>query len=872
MTIPKKALKESQLEGLTTDSAVDSGSHQIHRVSFTEQGKKKTAYFKRIDSTHHYPELLALMSVAASAFKRSFQGDHSAEERLVFNEQEQLVGTLSITVDQFKPFNFAEEPVPANYIAREQVIPSIRTLLEKNIIEILVGRYFLDDDDAHPHNLGFAGDHAADIDFDMFWYWFTIWMKEPRPVIGVPKTSVMLTVSDWETFPVIKDAKIYHWPTYQHPGEATLPSVVPGQGSLLPMILPKPYADPSQFQELARHSDAHRQKFAAALKILVTHQPDVMRARLYELFGDMPLNYTSLSQELIHRYEASFPSLCNLQTNTEPFVQFIMNLYQKHYDNLYRVVVFYMGCEDNGHGVRLSPTCELLHSKPSFYKDIVKWTDNENRSIEDEALQYNKELLKKKYHQIWRDAFAPKLNQLLRETFKLTTDLLSHTVSQKKRSTYVPPSLITGKDVLDENFTMSLDYFSTFSALKLDEFQSSMDVDRDSDLYDAVKLLIAFTNTFYDLVKQYYQKSYLLLTDADNTNFIEAIGQLQKEKVLKIREKLANTSSWANDFFTISSGLKVFIEHIWFQMHLASTDEQMMNTWTNIKERELRACDDPEVLGNFNDALFNWARMMAPHDLTHLLLDIVNKNYFGLRKTEVVRYLSDSGDESGDNRMAYILSSGSNSQGTLNTLLIQNLIPRVLQTRPSTSINAAMRSSEASYYLGVLVESSVRFAKEDARFVHLYNTHCIKLFYQTLFSWVRTLPKSQFDAIVKDALKQYSNQLSLLKLSIWAPNRKQEAKHVIQSTLDQAKALALIFVKGEHSSSLNGILFHSFVGALQEEIRNATVRGYGLGHKLISQYDEAKHRSIYLGQNMRIHSAEESHNLSVSTANAAAVY
>nr|WP_277619260.1 hypothetical protein [Legionella norrlandica] len=239
MGFPKKALKESQLQFLTAGKAVDDGSHQTFKVAFIENGILKEAFYKKLAPKDHYPELLAKLSVAASFFKMLFQGKRTAEERLVFDDNGRLVGTLSISVEGFKCFSFSHETVPQDPIEKDQVIPSTKTLIEKNFIEILLGRWFLDDDDGHPHNVSLAGD----IDFDMFWYWFTIHMKEPRAVIGIPKKRVDLTVRDWEGFPNVKDSKPYHWATYEHPGQETIPFVLPKQEKIVKLVLPKIYAD-----------------------------------------------------------------------------------------------------------------------------------------------------------------------------------------------------------------------------------------------------------------------------------------------------------------------------------------------------------------------------------------------------------------------------------------------------------------------------------------------------------------------------------------------------------------------------------------------------------------------------------------------------
>ncbi|MGL5741155.1 MAG: hypothetical protein ACRCXC_00675 [Legionella sp.] len=155
MVIPRKALRASQFK---TKGPVSDRSHKTFKVTFGEDDKPTTAYFKELDPQNHYHELLAKISVATSVFKRSFQGKRSAEEFLVFDDDDNLIGTLPLCVENFKSFNFASEGIPTNSTLKEQVAPSDKTLIAKNIMEILFGRWFLDDDDSHPHNLSLVGD------------------------------------------------------------------------------------------------------------------------------------------------------------------------------------------------------------------------------------------------------------------------------------------------------------------------------------------------------------------------------------------------------------------------------------------------------------------------------------------------------------------------------------------------------------------------------------------------------------------------------------------------------------------------------------------------------------------------------------------
>ncbi len=72
--------------------------------------------------------------------------------------------------------------------------------------------------------------------------------------------------------------------------------MIPGQGYILPLVLPKPFADPSQFKALAGDPVAQEQKFIAALTALLCFDRDMMRARLKEVFGDLVLNFSALAE------------------------------------------------------------------------------------------------------------------------------------------------------------------------------------------------------------------------------------------------------------------------------------------------------------------------------------------------------------------------------------------------------------------------------------------------------------------------------------------------------------------------------------------------------------------------------------------------
>lgn len=865
MGLPKKALRESNLKELTAGSAVKDGSHVITRVTFIEDGIEKLAFYKRLEPKNNYPELLAKISVAASFFKRLFQGKNSAEERLVFDENDKLVGTLSIAIKGFKSFNFADEPVPIDPALKEDVIPSTKTLIEKYIMEILFGRWFLDDDDTHAHQMGFVDNESADLDFDMFFYWFTIYMKEPRPIIGVPKKRIDLTVRDWETFPKVKDSKPYHWPTFRHPGQETLPSAVPSQ--ILQSVLPKKFADPTQFEQLAHEPRAHEQKFVAAMKALLTYQPEMVRKRLIDLFGDMTVNYTSLDAADVNlriQYETEFPELCNSQTNVMSFVDFMMNIYQKHYDNLYRVVVFYMGCENNGNGVALDSTHSTLYSKPSIFKGIVDWMSIQNETLykkDDASLKYDINELQHRYHQIWRDAYALTVKDLLHNTFNLTKRLLD-------KVCVVQPEIVEveGKNTSDDSLTTAWELFGAMPQLSIDAIEPMISVDKESHFREGILMLVGFYQGLYNIVKTYYCKERHDLTEEDNLAFCNSLNELHQSYNLALRQKLFHTSSYAAEFNPIAIQLKHLAEHANFQLHLITTDEMMKDSIRSTAEKELLPHTHEEVIKKYNIALFDWANTIKPEELTLYITEIIDRYYtptleslsYRHRSGPVKEFLAASMNQSGDNRLAYILSSGREETGALNKYLIQYLTPIMLQAPPLPlpSISNAVRNGTFDNDIPLFTKAAVNFAKFETRFIHLYHPDGIGLFYSTLYDWVDKLPDDRFNSIVEEAIKDYEAGLS--RFNFWgSPPRRKEVKGYCEK-FGHAKAVALTFINGADSSTMNTALFDRLITQIKIDINKSVEMQNTPGCKLMAQYDPKEHRT-HIFACLKEHSVDPSH-------------
>lgn len=907
VSIPKKALnlgsglkpeEELALGMLILGNQIGDGSHKVYHAKYIEDGALKEGFFKELEPERNFPELLAKISVATSTILKSSQ-DRTAEEHLVYDAQGQVLGIFSLKLEGFKPFNIKGEPIPTDTAEKEQVIPTTETLILENMMEILLGRWALGDDDPHPHNLSLKGG----IDYDMFWYWFVIFIKGARSAIELPKARVNLTVRDYECFPCSVDAKPYHSPTYTHPGQGSITIPVPEmvQTTVLPSTLPKVYAEPEQFARLAANPEAQAQKVAAALKMILTFQPEVLCKRLFDEFESlgesdyqriikkygslvkwaehsdkkedpekvtspedkpipttMPFNYTSLGQTLRAKYEQTFPQLCNEKTNRKSFVNFMMKMFQEHYDNLYRVVVFYMGCEDNGFGVPLLATNEELFRKPSVYKNIQEWMEKQNESITEPSEKYNLDELRQRYHQVWRDAYALRLRALLRDTRNLTKSL-AKLVAEKGDVVIVESS--DALEVTDSDLTDVWQLFGTLKNIVIDVKKDSehghtpSNNSNGASLNKALDFLVQFTNELQNIITQYYGKKGDVLLDADNKEFTQNILNLCSEYSDKIKDALAHTTSYAKDKFgPIINELEQFALQARFSTHLHATDEEMLKLPPSIK-REVLPLTHEQVIEEFNEKLFTWVDTLSADTFKLYMNEIIDTKYrqsieiTRVRGKAVKNYLEKS-TESNHNKLAYILSAGKTEDGALNTCIIRELTPVMLQKNYIASVSTALRNGSFESNINVFTKAAVSCAKHSGSFVHLQNMKGVSLVYNTVYDWVEkiSMRDSERLRLLKNAaLNKYEKNLSTVNsLFFWAKSSRKEEINGYFRKYDAPTALAMTFKMGELTSTASSQLFLDIIKQIQEDItKNPKLREQA-GYALIELFNETEHKDFYL--------------------------
>lgn len=810
MSIPQKALMFGQLFFDKKPDAFNSGSHDVRKCKFIEDGQEKVAFYKPVNPQKQYPELLAKISVGASELMRLFQ-DNAAEDRLVF-EGDKIVGTVSLALDGFQPLNCTTDPIPEDPNKKEQVIPSTPILVAKKMLKSLFARWALYDDDAHPGNLGLEGS----IDTDMFFYWLTIYIKEPRFGIGVPLQRVTLTVPDWINFPCIKDAKPYHWPTYNAPGENTV-QIIPDD---IRARLPKTYANPAAFRALAGNPIAQDQKFIAALTMLMTYDRDMLKARLTDYLGDMSLNYSSLPAALRQQYETMFPDLFNADTNKCSFVDFMMALYQEHYDNLYRVVVFFMGAVNN-QGLALPATNDALYYKPSYYKEVMSWAERQNATTYAKAaseVQYNPQKMRGRYHQIWRDSFAMPVRDILVSALDLTNNVLQETLTHRQ-------------DLLDKskiaeptapNVTSVWHLFHSINELPpWDNLRKLITVDPENKLRPALKQLVHFTNELYAAIKEYYKKEERALTEEDNNLFVSKLESIYEKYHNVSSTVLGGDTDYAHKFNPIISQISQIAQKINFaaSAHPDSKDKEM-SVNAGLSSQAQLPFTDPSVVAGFVDNLFTWADGIGSKKWTEMITEILDKHYTPslvgswvslCKRTEPVKKaLADSeGKQANSDRLAYILSTGTREDGKLNTALILQLASKVSPMH--SSISQALSDGRFEKEIDRFRDAAIDYAKRNNRFRHIVSQPIISLFFDRLFKFVDELDRKTCKSIVKSALNDYNAHS-------WWKERDAEVKGYLEDkSLSNAEIVAKIFMGGKVSSSMNDILFHKIVGEIQKK-------------------------------------------------------
>ncbi|STX45057.1 Uncharacterised protein [Legionella donaldsonii] len=853
MTLPVKALRYKQLKflGATTPSG-----HEVSEVEFVDvDGQTKTGFFKPLDST--YPALLAKYSVAISVALRLALGDRAAEDRLVFDDEGKIVGSISISLPNFKPLLCSLETIPADPQKREQVCPSVASLLRYNVVEWLVAAFHYKCDDRHPGNIGLVGM----IDWDMFLYHITSIIKGQRLIDGIlkeaPEKGMRLKSTNLDNFPILDDRT--HWPSNALPGN---------------LNVNKRCMSYAAFQALAENPSTEisdktvhfqEQLFAALLKELLTFDPSVLRARLEEYLGDLPLDYFSLGDEKKGKLQKSHPQLFTEQADKQLFIDHMLAVLQEQYDEFYRAVVFYIGCDKNRSGVPVVPFSSFLRNRPSAYHEIKDWATCQNKRMDHCWSQYqskksttttitpetgdarpldaycvgpegryNLETLEQRYHKIWRDAHVLQLNNII-----LEARILAHELANNLSTESLPLAL--GESVMIDELSSLTEAWQLLGETASLSESRRIECDSNSSLRQGLYILEQFIEQLNKCAHQYYRLNLTELTIENNQAFCDGLAKIIRDHEKDIY-KTFGRSTWAFKFVKIVEELQRYYGGLHFQRHLRSTDAELFTSVRHDYPALLkRSHTEEEIVNACLSALFDWANALDKKILEGHILAIIKECYQPSpwnivanrsRAEEVQLYLKDC-DEDGANCLASILSVGGHETTSLNTLLITHLIPEMLKdTIGQVDVNLmGVRDACERGEFDALVYtcSATKCARNDERFTHVYTHKNMAQFNSAVYRWINSMDVSAFQKMVEAALGEYEPyRLNFL-------SQKRRGPEVRGYLYDQQgpsnrQVLANIFANGKvNENSLNTFLFKRVIKAMQEDFsryRNEFPPGY----------------------------------------------
>ncbi|ARM33691.1 hypothetical protein [Legionella longbeachae] len=282
-----------------------------------------------------------------------------------------------------------------------------------------------------------------------------------------------------------------------------------------------------------------------------------------------------------------------------------------------------------------------------------------------------------------------------------------------------------------------------------------------------------------------------------------------------------------------------------------------------------------DIKKNYHNALFDWAKGLHPDVLERYINKIIDKKYTPLlptfsfrQRTEPVKeYLRMSKNDRGDNRLAYILSSGSQEDGALNQLLVKGLTPLILRKQSIPGIALAIQNKSFAQNIVEITRDVVSFAKKDNRFTHTFSDMGNSLVYRAIYEWVDSLTEKSFQSLIKSSLKQYETKIWG---GYWGSSKRIEVEGYLKENCN-SKALAMIFMNNIEIPALNECLFTKIIEAIKKEFISGEYpkMHQDLKYKLIADFNLKEHKDFYL-TNLRMHhetiaaAAKNSHSVALN--------
>lgn len=780
-----KLIFEDELEDLKPEeneiSSKISSVNNVKLKTFTDSFEEKhTIYFKTI--TDIYPTLLAMIEVAASIRLRAPFPERFAECRIVVNRDFNVTGMGSIKV-VFSRLLCKHEELPKDLKEQALVCPSTDTLIEHKIVEILLPRFIIADDDVHPFNLSLT----YGLDYDSAFYFITAYLKGLRwneilNLIESPLKRFNLKVRYLDNFPY-QDAAT-HAPTYDHPLNWNIS---------IPWFKKagKQYANPEAFRALAEHPLFQEQLFFTLLTELLFIDHTIRQDDLDTYFSDLKFNYQTLDPDKKKTLETTHPDLFNSETNDMLFSEWMLKIFKKIDNRLLKASVLYPGCPKNTRDIKIMALSQYLLNHPSAYKKIHAKICEMNvfRQIEFQAV-YSLTTLEKRYHEIFRDSHGLVLTHLLHTYQMLLSDLQKWTENSQVK-------LLNASDLFNEN---SFELSNSYEALKT--------------LYEAFKKALS----------KYYETPFIALSRECNEQFCFEIQKIS-EKGMEITSEFSEESNWQKPFSDLFSDLAMMTKGLKFETHLGNADDAFMAMNPIYERIHLNDHTDPLIVSEVVESIFLWVDKNPLSSLKKCLLGI-DVSF----EKDALAYLEKDENGTTSEKLAWVFCEAAIKAPHFNNLFLRAILEMMWEEAPLSFYPSRFYVQSALEYGhfndALYLPNVLDYAKNHPSLFHPHVPHREERFYRNFFSWILTRPQDFLEEKVSHAFNNYLNQYSGMKGWWSGPQRKpgieKRSAEFKEGKLSNDAFISMLFSEGGVDSSFNIFLFKALWESIRDNQRDVT--------------------------------------------------
>jgi hypothetical protein len=431
--------------------------------------------------------------------------------------------------------------------------------------------------------------------------------------------------------------------------------------------------------------------------------------------------------------------------------------------------------------------------------------------------RYKLDTLEKKYHQIYRDSYFPRLRNVNNALITIIKEVSGQLGKESVKSSDNTQQIKIG-DIEFMKSTRSKESDTVTSVSQLLGEQLTSDVpllsivtEESNDLNKGLDAIIPLQAELFKTIKKYYGLTEL--THEDNKNFYMQLHEFACE-IDDLNRYFGKNNEWGRCVSFAYQELMDIQASLPFARHLTRPDKDLSDpkhftTATPI----MRECHTDEVAADFIKALFLWAEKTEPK----VFRDIVNNvliheykpssyNFFASRTrgATILPYLKRE-DVSNADKLAFIFSEGGLTSTSLNTKLIDKIAQFLIDDKTLmidlSPIRNAMKPPAPSFQADYFAKKLQAHVNKQESYQIPNSPTMIDKIAHAMYEWCNN--KDDFNKYITNIHSSYKSGLS------WWTTARDIGEYLSKGNNCNGQILFVIFSeRGTEENSLNTILFN----------------------------------------------------------------